>query len=325
MFFSHKKEIKQDNPTSAVSSNSQEKEMPLVVHTMPELFVKKIFNPFTSKFWFLSIGSIVLISLIGYTAIYLIPSLGKKKIKKELISEATTTIPVQPSASQPLINQPIVIEPTSTVPLINTATSSIDIDTPTSTPVDIVNIDTDQDGLSDLEEKLYGGNSNISDTDGDGYNDKTEIENLYSITSGPNILLIDSNTVKIYNNSIYRYSIYYPSGWTQSVVSGVDNEVRFISETGEFVEVLVQDNPKKLSINEWYKEQIGENNITLKSVEVNGFMGIVTEDGLITYLSSSKDLSKIYGLIYNIGNKTEPAFSTTYKMMLNSFKLMNNN
>lgn len=39
--------------------------------------------------------------------------------------------------------------------------------------------DTDQDGLSNDEEKLYGTNPNKADTDGDGYSDGTEVKSGY--------------------------------------------------------------------------------------------------------------------------------------------------
>lgn len=41
-------------------------------------------------------------------------------------------------------------------------------------------IDSDQDGLSDSEEKLYGTNPKNSDTDGDGYSDGAEIKSGYN-------------------------------------------------------------------------------------------------------------------------------------------------
>ncbi len=48
-------------------------------------------------------------------------------------------------------------------------------------------IDTDQDGLTDFDESIWGTNINNSDTDGDGYGDSEEIKNGYD-PLGPGIL-----------------------------------------------------------------------------------------------------------------------------------------
>src|SRR6266704_2992979 len=43
-------------------------------------------------------------------------------------------------------------------------------------------IDSDCDGLTNAEEKLYGTNPNSSDTDGDGYSDGVEVKSGYDPT-----------------------------------------------------------------------------------------------------------------------------------------------
>lgn len=48
-----------------------------------------------------------------------------------------------------------------------------------STTANNIFIDSDQDGLSDQEEKLYGTNPQSADTDGDGYSDGAEIKSGY--------------------------------------------------------------------------------------------------------------------------------------------------
>ncbi len=56
-------------------------------------------------------------------------------------------------------------------------------------------LDFDQDGLSDEEEKLYGTDSNNSDTDGDGYSDGIEIKSGYDpLKPAPGDKIITSNT-----------------------------------------------------------------------------------------------------------------------------------
>ncbi len=56
------------------------------------------------------------------------------------------------------------------------------------------NIDSDNDGLSDIEEYKYDTNPKILDTDGDGYRDKTEIKigtNPHNINNYPDKPILD--------------------------------------------------------------------------------------------------------------------------------------
>lgn len=54
------------------------------------------------------------------------------------------------------------------------------VNTNENTNVNTAMIDSDNDGLSDYDEFLYGTDKNKTDTDGDGYSDKVEIDKFYS-------------------------------------------------------------------------------------------------------------------------------------------------
>jgi len=57
-------------------------------------------------------------------------------------------------------------------------------------------LDSDQDGLSDQEEKLYGTDPHNPDTDGDGYTDGIEVKNGYDPTKkGPDDKLIKNDSL----------------------------------------------------------------------------------------------------------------------------------
>jgi hypothetical protein len=99
----------------------------------------------------------------------------------------------------------------------------------------------------------------------------------------------------------------------------------FASSMGEFVSVLVQDNPLGLSAMDWYLSNLPNTNIdanALETLEVSGLPAVKSLDGLNTYLSVG---NTIYIINYNIGNNQEKVFETTYKMMLKSFTLTNLN
>ncbi len=63
----------------------------------------------------------------------------------------------------------------------------------TNTSTTGTSLDSDHDGLSDAQEKLYGTDPLKADTDGDGYTDLTEIRSSYSPT-GPGRLTISQFT-----------------------------------------------------------------------------------------------------------------------------------
>ncbi len=180
--------------------------------------------------------------------------------------------------------------------------------------------DTDTDGLSDIEEGLWGSDPLKEDTDGDSYLDGEEIKNLYSpLVVGANSKLINTGAVKTYTNNQYGYSLAYPANWTQSLLNETGEEVIFTSQTGEFVEVIIQENEEDLTAQDWYLEQNPTvNSADLEEVLIGNWSGVKSPDKLNVYLSRA---SRIYILSYNVGLKTELNYATTFEMMLKSLKL----
>ncbi|MBU2509676.1 fibronectin type III domain-containing protein, partial [Patescibacteria group bacterium] len=68
---------------------------------------------------------------------------------------------------------------------------------PTRPELPPAGLDTDSDGLSDLEEVLYGTNSKSPDTDADGFLDGNEVFHLYNPAGTAPVKLLDSALVKI--------------------------------------------------------------------------------------------------------------------------------
>lgn len=184
--------------------------------------------------------------------------------------------------------------------------------------------DSDSDGLTDEEEKLYRTDFKDPDTDGDSYSDKEEIINLYSpVLKGGK--LETSGLTNLFTNPVFKYSLFYPANWVAQALDAANNTLIFTSATGEFIEVLVLENPKQLTILEWYEEQISPQKDSIlekvKETAIAGQKGIEIPDleGQRIVYFSSRD--RIYGLIYNYGDKVELNFKTTFEMMKNSFKL----
>lgn len=175
--------------------------------------------------------------------------------------------------------------------------------------------DTDNDGLTDVEEALFGTNPNSSDSDNDIYSDGSELLSGYDPTK-PQTTLADSSLFKTYNHQ--NYSIIYPDGFQLKELG--ESEVIFQAPNGEFVEVIVILNSDKLNLLDWYqKQQPAEDPNLLTSLTVNNLLGLRSADQL-TYYLAAPNLSQIYLVTYNVGNLNQTNFMTTFQVMVKSFK-----
>jgi len=196
--------------------------------------------------------------------------------------------------------------------------------------------DGDLDGLTDVEETLYGTNKSAPDTDGDGYIDGKKVQASGDIAGElylgydpavRNGRLEGSTLVKRYTNSTYNWSILYPAKWTATVTSAVlgDKSIMFSPDisTVEYIHVTVQENMTGLSAKEWYLSQnSGVSASEVKSLVVNGLDGVRSLDDTTVYLSHG---DKIYVITYSTGNLAAVNYLTTFEMMYQSFKLVSTN
>ena len=177
-------------------------------------------------------------------------------------------------------------------------------------------LDSDGDQLTDIEELIYQTNSTLADTDGDGYTDASEILSFYDPVK-PTGRLMDSGLIEVYQNPNFNYSLLYPKSWVVRSLNTDNKEIIFTSNTGEVVEISVQDNPLGLSAAEWYQQNNPGADLTkLTSLTIDGFPAIQTADGLKTYLAVG---SSVYSIRYNIGARQQMNFYMTYQLFLKSF------
>lgn len=277
--------------------------------------------PFFKSTKFILIASItVFVLVIGGFAFYYIQQ--AQKTRQKLLKPPSVPAAIAPSPP-PAAPEIVPTEaPTSTPE--EAATSAI---TPPAAPFSVIfpfknytkDIDTDNDGLTDEEEKIFGTEIEKPDSDSDGYVDSLEVENLYNPLGFKPVRLLDSGKVKVYLNPTFNYSIFYPESWISQALDANNKEVMFTSATGEFIEVLAEDNPLKMSVEAWYLSQSpGVEASQLEHFTTKEkFEGVKSPDGLVAYLPSG---DKIFVINYNIGLKTEVNFLNTFEMMINSFR-----
>mgnify|MGYP000367211840 CR=1 FL=1 len=178
--------------------------------------------------------------------------------------------------------------------------------------------DKDKDQLTDAEEALYGTKVGLPDSDSDGFIDGTEVLKAYSPIAAKKTLR-DSGLVLPYNNTSFGWSMDYPSKWVAGASDDAGKSVLFTSDSvqGEYVQVVMVDNPQGATAKDWYMSVFTDTNpASLQDATVAGLSGIVSADGYTYYLADAKN---IIGISYNFGTKDAVSFKTTFQMMLSSF------
>ncbi len=219
---------------------------------------------------------------------------------------ATTTIPVTP----PPIEQPA--PPVETPPTTLLPAPNFQVIPPSK--------DSDSDKLTDVEEALWGTDSNRPDSDADSFLDGDELLLLYDPSKGSGSRLAQSANARSYINPQLKYTLLVPAAWENRLLDPTNAmQVLFNSATGEFIGVMVQENFEGYtSAREWYLSQYPSVNTRyLQDVRTETLMGIMSPDGLAAYFL---DNGYLYVISYNPGIREEVNFLTTYRMVVQSFR-----
>jgi hypothetical protein len=222
----------------------------------------------------------------------------------------------------------------STITDINTPTTTSDSEhnTTSSLSVDVIAFpsillgrgqDFDGDGLSDKEEKIFGSDPSIVDSDKDTYQDGYEVYNLYTPNGIQPKRLIDSDDIMEYKNPSYNYTLYYPKGWTYGSVDYDYKDILFTSSEGEGVEIKVYDLEGGQIFSEWFSKYAkGEVFDSLTNFEsVFKQVGKVRSDKLVYYFV---DNNIVYVVVYQASKERQVNYGSIMEMMARSFKTGNN-
>ncbi|PIT95195.1 hypothetical protein COT98_00735 [Candidatus Falkowbacteria bacterium CG10_big_fil_rev_8_21_14_0_10_39_9] len=258
-------------------------------------------------------GAVVLGLLVYGAFVYL-----KTPEKLSFLSflQPKTAVPV---VTKPAVTVPVVV-PTSTFSLTTTTeeavTTTVAITTPTSTSIltPVTATDTDADGLSDAEEALLGTDANAADSDGDQYNDLTELVGLYNPAG--NGKLVDNVNIKKYVNA-GKYNLLYPKNWKLDLVDK-GASVIFTAVDLSFIQAITQVNDKKLTAKAWYEAEFGSPVLDSQVVKYNNWEGVKSVDGLITYLAD-QNAKNIYIISYTPVSDKVLSYINIFEAMIRSF------
>jgi hypothetical protein len=235
---------------------------------------------------------------------------------------ATTTAPVVPTAT----STPIVA--TSTNPVIASSSSPVATSTPAASSTQVLSseglpsgaavVDSDKDGLSEVEEALLGTDPNKADTDGDGFTDGAELLSLYNPAGIGKIT--DNAHIGVYQDAAAKFSVDYPKIWqVQNLNNG--QSIIFSAADNSFVEIISMPDTGSMSIKDWYNSQFPNTPVTDADViKKNGWQGVFHQTREIFYLIDAAK-KNIYTISYVPVNSATPSYYHIFEMMINSFTL----
>jgi hypothetical protein len=111
-------------------------------------------------------------------------------------------------------------------------------------------LDSDSDGLTDLEEPLYGTDARTPDADGDGFLDGNEVFHLYNPAARSGVRLLDSGLVKQFDAPA-GWLILVPTNWIAGLDIPDGSQATVTTGHGESIVLGIQDNPTGASLQDW--------------------------------------------------------------------------
>lgn len=297
-----------------------------IFYTMPAKFLVSDKPSFwtAGKIW--SVVVVLMVGLIG--------------IVYWLLVTATPTSKESPTAPPPKLSESVVLEPsspplteqpTTETPTAPPPTELPPAEQPSETPPPATpppfallpsSADSDQDGLTDIEESLYGTDSAKGDTDGDGYTDQEEVLNGFNPKG--NGRLVDSGLTKTYTSvTTPLFTVVYPFSWSLERGSDNNDDIRFVASPDEFISIRLEPNNDLQSLPDWYEKIAPDVDLdTLSFESIGNRLGIFSPDRQTYYFIDTNRPGEIFVVSYNSGTKTELNFRATFEAIIRSITLV---
>lgn len=209
--------------------------------------------------------------------------------------------------------------PATTLPVTTTPTPTI-TKPPVVTPVvPTRSKDSDSDGLTDIEERMYGTDYRNPDSDGDTFLDGNEVFHRYDPNGLAPSTLLDTGAVKVFSDTLLPFTVYYPISW-QSSIDAAKSTVTFKTPNVASVLVTWGANEKDLTVEDWVLKNVkGADITTLKaSYTKEGYYTLRSKDDLVAYLDLG---TSVCTMTYSLNSSTEISYIQTFAMMVNSFHI----
>ena len=184
-----------------------------------------------------------------------------------------------------------------------------------------LSLDSDSDGLTDIEETVLGTLPTNPDSDGDGYKDGAEVSAGYSPTKAGSARIGESPFVARLDGSFTGDYITYlmPKDWQSSAISA-NKQILISASTGEIIKITISDNRDNMTILGWYLRDHPEASVSqLKTVSSydGALSGIYSPDGLTAWLTDA-GRTKMVTVEYLTGRQTEIRYPGLFDMIIKS-------
>lgn len=180
--------------------------------------------------------------------------------------------------------------------------------------------DTDTDGLTDVEELLYGTNFRDPDTDADTFLDGNEVFHGYHPLGLAPATLLDTGAVKVLSDATYPYHIYYPATWTVALARDTFG-VTFQSARQAKITVTWEPKDATETLDDLLRGTVtdAERAQMKEMMTKEGYFGLTSADDRTAYLDMGTAMAT---LTYDLGGKVQIEYLQTFKMMANSFRFV---
>jgi len=293
------------------------------VYVMPEKYIVQSAKGGSKG---LIIASVILVAVILVTGGYLLydaysrPQAAPAPTPTAPVVEVPTEQP--PVETPPPVEQSPVTIPTTSPEIppgqpISPATTT----PPAPTTPPAISLDSDNDGLTDVEEELLGTLPTNSDTDGDGYLDGVEVANGYNPTKAGSSFLSESPFIASLTTSFAsdNFQILYPKEWQASQMADT-KQVLLTAATGEMIRISVKNNEQGLSVLAWYLQEHPEAAVSqLKIITSGSLSGIYSPDGFTAWMTDGAK-TKFYVFEYLTGRQTEFRYPAIFNLIIKSLK-----
>lgn len=190
---------------------------------------------------------------------------------------------------------------------------------PKQEPLPPAGLDSDSDGISDLEEAIFSSESKNPDSDGDGFLDGNEVFNLYNPMGRAPAKLVGSDIVKTVDGPI-GWSMSIPKAWNFTLDSQDGSKATIDSGHGEKFVLNIERNETGGSVVDWYlaKHPGTDKSQLMVFKSKGGYEGIIGPDLLTTYILWG---DRVFIYEYDMVKQPFINYRTVYSMMLNSLEL----
>lgn len=182
-------------------------------------------------------------------------------------------------------------------------------------------LDSDSDGLSDVEEAVLGTDAHNPDTDTDGFLDGNEVFHLYNPAARAPGRLLDSGLVKTFSGSA-GWSLYIPQAWEGSLETSDGAHASIRTGREEVFTMSIEANPSNLPIDSWLLQATSSTDAATSTLRA-----ITTKGGLRGFLSGDRMTAafgwetQVFVLRYELRGQAFVNLRTFFEMMMNSLRL----